>query len=66
MPAVGVQIVRYTDDSQPGWLECEIVDVWGHMHTFVDKLPIFTTAALDAESVYPQPGVIGCQGQDAL
>ena len=61
MPIVGVHINRYTDDSQPGWVECELVDVWDRAHAFVDKLPMFTAAALDAGSLYPQPGVIGCQ-----
>lgn len=37
------------------------MDVWGHAHTFVDKVPLFTAAALDAGGVYPQSGVIGCQ-----
>lgn len=58
---VSVQIIRYTDESQPGWVECELVDIWGRAHAFVDKMPMFSAADLDFGSTYPQPGVIGCR-----
>ena len=49
------------NDSQPGWVKCELVDIWGQAHTFVDKMPVFSTADLDARSAYPQSGAIRCK-----
>ena len=60
MLSVKVSIVRYTDDSVPGWVECRLIDALGHEHVFVEKVPIVTTADLDAGSSYPQSGVIAC------
>lgn len=56
-----VQIVRFVDEYQPGWVACELVDALGETHTFVDKVPIFTTEDLDASSPYPRPGRLTCQ-----
>jgi hypothetical protein len=58
---VAVQIVRFLDPHNPGVVECKLVDAEGIAHTFVDKVPIFTTEMLDAESAYPQPGSIRCK-----
>jgi hypothetical protein len=57
---VRVNISRYTDDSVPGWVECRLIDALGHEHVFVEKVPIVTTADLDAASSYPQSGLIAC------
>jgi len=61
MYKVCVQIIRYVDDSQPGWVECTFQDAWGRERIFTDKLPIFTEAYLDEQSNYPQPGFIACE-----
>jgi hypothetical protein len=58
---LAVQIVRFVDDAQPGWVACELVDAHSRTHTFIDKVPIFTVMMLDAASVYPQPGSVGCE-----
>jgi hypothetical protein len=58
---LAVQIVRFVDDSFPGWVECEFSDAHGHRHHLIDKWPIFTTEVLDAESKYPQPGTARCK-----
>jgi hypothetical protein len=60
MVEIRVQIVRYVDDSQPGWVEAKLRDAWGNEWIFVDKVPIFTETSLDTHSNYPQPGVIRC------
>lgn len=60
MLGVRVEISRYTDDSQPGWVECRLVDALGHEHVFVEKVPVVTKAHLDAASSYPQAGVLAC------
>jgi hypothetical protein len=58
---VRVAIVRYTDGSFPGWVECHLTDVHGRRWPFVEKVPIVTADYLDASSLYPQPGVIACE-----
>ena len=57
---LAVQIVRFVDDSFPGWVECQFADAEGRVHTFVDKYPTFTSQTL-ASSRYPQPGDIECE-----
>jgi hypothetical protein len=64
MHYLAVEIVRFVDDHQPGWVECEFIDAEGHSHTLLDKVPAFgseTNEDLDAASKYPQPGVARCE-----
>jgi hypothetical protein len=61
MHYLAVQIVRFVDSSQPGWVECEFVDAEGRRHVFKNKVPIFTVEDLGAESKYPTPGVVCCE-----
>ena len=61
MLLITVTITQYVDDQQPGWVRVKLVDAWGIEHTFVDKSPVFTAASLDADSHYPQPGLLACQ-----
>jgi len=56
-----VQIVRFVDESQPGSVAVEFKDAEGHLHTVIDKIPIFTTEDLWVDSTYPQPGSMPCQ-----
>jgi hypothetical protein len=58
---LAVQIVRFVDDSFPGWVECQFADAAGRVHTIVDKYPSFTADTLDAHSHYPRSGEIRCQ-----
>jgi hypothetical protein len=61
MVGVSVEIMRYVDDSQPGWVEAKLRDASGRDWVFVEKVPILTEAHLGSESEYPQPGVIACE-----
>src|SRR6185369_7321775 len=61
MHTISVQIVRFTDGSQPGWVECMLRDASGREWLLADKVPIFTSAPLDEASSYPQPGVVACE-----
>ncbi|MDI1448473.1 hypothetical protein [Polyangium sp. 6x1] len=61
MIGVRIQIVRYADDAQPGWVDCHLIDVHGRRWSFFEKVPIVTEALLDEQSEYPQPGVIHCK-----
>jgi hypothetical protein len=70
MPCLRVSIVRFVDEHQPGFVECEFTDATGTVHTLVDKVPIFSLDDLWSDSVYPQPGLARCevlgQSQDSL
>lgn len=61
MLGVKVEIIRYVDDSFPGFVECKLIDTWGKHHLFVEKVPIVTSESLEPSSSYPQLGIIGCQ-----
>jgi hypothetical protein len=61
---LNVQIVRFVDEHQPGWVACEFQDVEGHRHTVIDKVPILTNEDLRADSAYPKPGTLPCEVLD--
>lgn len=61
MLGVIVTISRYVNNSQPGWVECKLVDAHGNESTFIEKVPVVTLADLDDNSSYPQTGYIACQ-----
>jgi hypothetical protein len=56
-----LNIVRYVDDCQPGVVACEFRDSDGHLHTLIDKVPIFTSRLLEPDSPYPQIGSTQCE-----
>src|SRR5262245_29199362 len=60
MPAFSVEICRYVDEAQPGWVECRLIDAQGNEHIFVEKIPVVSRAALGATTDYPQHGLIAC------
>jgi hypothetical protein len=55
-----VEIVRFVMDHQPPIVACELFDASGRRHTFIDKVLVFSNETLDAESEYPQAGMIRC------
>ena len=62
MPSLRVRIVRFVDEEpQPGVVESRFRDAHGLVHTIIDKVPLFTNAALWSDSEYPQPGFVGCK-----
>lgn len=62
MLAIRVLVTRHiSHDLQPGVVECVLIDAWGREWRFEDKVAIFTWQDLDANSHYPQPGVIACR-----
>jgi hypothetical protein len=58
---VAIQITRFLDPHNPGVVEGKLMDAEGVVHTFVDKVSIFTTEMLDADSTYPQAGHLECR-----
>ena len=61
MKALKIIITSFIDDHQPGFVECKFFDVCGKEHIVQDKVPIVTEKDLDANSEYPQDGVIVCE-----
>lgn len=61
MPVLNVQIIRLTDDHQPGWVECEFTDAAGHPHQVQDKAPIFGANYWDLKAALPARGLLGCE-----
>jgi len=62
MVGIGILITKYIGlDPQPGIVECQLFDAYGKEWIFQDKTAIFAPHDLDANSDYPQPGVIACE-----
>jgi hypothetical protein len=61
MHGVRVSILQYVNDDQPRFVECRLIDVTGRAWHFVEKVPVVTTADLNAQSSYPQPGIVACE-----
>jgi len=60
VPGIKVKIERFTDDANPGWVECSVVDAAGVVQLFDQKVPWVTAEDLDARSTYPRDGIIDC------
>lgn len=61
MPALQVEISRFIDEHQPGFVECTLVDANGQCHLFVEKVPIVSKEDLWSTSSYPRSGLIECE-----
>ncbi|MDR4308471.1 hypothetical protein IHQ68_17770 [Chelatococcus sambhunathii] len=60
MTEVQVRVARWVDDDFPGFVECELVDHFGRVWRFIDKVPVINTQARGRDDQYPQPGAIAC------
>lgn len=56
-----VQIVRYVDDHFPGFVECELIDASGRVHTFAEKGPVVSDEWPGPDDSYPMRGEIRCE-----
>ncbi len=61
MPAVPIQIVRFLSEDQPGFVEGELLDAFGKIHRFQDKVPVIAEGDLWHDTSYPQPGMLACE-----
>ena len=61
MLIVHVDILKFVDESNPGWVECQLIDAMGQAHTFIEKVPVVTEEDLWHDSVYPRAGIMGCE-----
>lgn len=61
LKAFKILITSFIDDHQPGFVECKFYDAFGNEHIVRDRVPAVTEKDLDANSEYPQDGVIACE-----
>jgi hypothetical protein len=61
MHFLAVEIVKFVDAHQPGFVECQLVDAENHRHSLIDKVPICSFEDLDASSAYPRAGSLQCK-----
>jgi hypothetical protein len=66
MKQLAIQVKRCLDNEHdPGWIECDFVDVESRRHTIVDKIPIFRIDPafdpLDSNTNWPQPAGVPCE-----
>jgi len=61
MVSLSVQISRFIDEHQPGFVECVLIDIHGQCHIFVEKVPVVSTENLSSTSKYPCLGSIACE-----
>jgi hypothetical protein len=64
--SVACEIVRWTDDRLPGWVQARLVDADGTEWRFEDKAPMFSAEDLTSTTSYPVAGAIRCEvvGED--
>jgi hypothetical protein len=58
MKALKIDILAYTSDWQPGWVQCHFQDAYGKDWYFEEKVPVVTIERLDENSQYPTQTVI--------
>ncbi len=61
MFAINVMLMRWVSDDQPGIVECQLIDRFGKVWRFIEKLPVVSTQPLCGADSYPQPGIVACQ-----
>ena len=61
MSSVAIQISRFVDEHQPGFVECTLIDAPGATHQFVEKAPVVSMLELHANSTYPCGGALECE-----
>ena len=62
MIGVRVSITRFvSDEPPPGIVECEFCDAHGRRWLFSEKTAVVSAKDLDAQTAYPQTGVIACE-----
>ena len=56
-----IAIVRYVDNHFPGFVECELVDAEGRLHSFIEKAPVVSDEWPGPNDSYPMSGEIRCE-----
>lgn len=61
MTGVKIVIIRFTDPTNPGWVECNLTDAFGKDWKFIEKVPVVSSEYIDATAQCPRPAVIACE-----
>jgi hypothetical protein len=61
LKAIRIKIIKFISDDQPGFIECIFYDAMNKKHVVQEKIPVITERCSDANSNYPQGGVIACE-----
>jgi hypothetical protein len=61
MKIIPIQIIRFVDPHQPGFVECSFMDAFGCAHYFVEKYPVVSKEEITADSSYPRSGILACE-----
>jgi lactoylglutathione lyase len=56
-----INILRFIDDSQPGWVECNFKDAFDKEHIIREKTAVISSEYLDRNSEYPKQGLVACE-----
>ncbi len=60
MLGIQITIERLIERSQPGFVQCVLVDASGAHHLFVEKIPVVSREGLRDDTEYSRPGVVAC------
>jgi hypothetical protein len=55
-----IEVSRFVNKDQPGFVECVLIDAAGTRHLFIEKGPIVSDEDLWSTSDYPCSGAIPC------
>lgn len=58
---VPTSILRFVDDSFPGFVEFELVDAVGERHRFIEKVPVLTRWDIGHEAAFPIAEILACE-----
>ena len=60
MTFLRLTLLEITDLDQPGWVECEFIDIEGRSIRINDKLPVITDENLWVDDEFPRQGSVAC------
>jgi len=58
---VQITVIKIIDESFPIWLNFEIVDLLGNVHTFTEKAPVIFGNTESIPNSFPQLATIECK-----
>lgn len=56
-----IEITRFVDRHQPGFVEARFRDAWGKEHIIIEKVPVLTKENLWEDSHYPKEASLRCE-----
>jgi hypothetical protein len=53
-----VDIIKYTNENFPGWVRCKLIDAFGKVHYFNEKVPVVSFEDITKNTILPKTGYI--------